>query len=99
MKASARCDTDGVWHDVFKDPISDPGKTSKKGRLGLVHNCGVGSCSFKTIPKEIADSKDRNLLRTVFRDGKLLVDEDFDTIRERAQLREDEYVRQTAERY
>lgn len=99
MKASARRDADGVWHDVFKDPISDPGKTSKRGRLGLVHNCGVGSCSFKTIPENIANDKGKNLLRTVFLDGKLLVDEDFDTIRERAQLQEHEYVRQTVERY
>lgn len=99
MKASARQDSDGKWHDVFKDPITDKGKISKKGRLGLVHNCGVGSCSFKTIPKEIADAKGRNLLRPVFRDGELLVEDTFEQIRERASLKEDEYVPTVVERY
>ena len=98
MKASARCDSNGKWHDVFKDPITDPNKTSKKGRLGLVYNCGIGSCSYKTVPKSIADSKE-NLLRTVFRNGELLIDEDFDTIRKRAKLRESEYIEQFVERY
>lgn len=99
MKASARCDSNGVWHDVFKDPITDPSKTSKRGRLGLVHSCGVGSCSYKTVPRKVADDKGKNLLQVVFRNGELLVDDDFDAIRERAKLREEEYVPQIVERY
>lgn len=98
MKASARCDTNGVWHDVFKDPITDKGKTSKKGRLGLIQTCGLGSCGYQTVPKYIADEKG-NVLRTVFLNGKLLVDDDFETIRQRAELREEEYVPQVVERY
>lgn len=98
MKASARCDTDGVWHDVFKDPITDHGKLSKKGQLGLVFQCGVGSCGYQTVSKEIADKKG-NLLRKVYRNGVLLVDEDFETVRGRAALKEEEYVPQTVERY
>jgi len=98
MKASARRDTNGVWHDVFKDPITDHGKLSKKGQLGLVKQCGVGSCGYATLPKNIADGKG-NLLRTVFRNGELLVDEDFETVRGRAALKEEEYVPQTVERY
>lgn len=34
MKCSAVC-VDGKWVDVFKDPVTDPGKTSKRGRLTL----------------------------------------------------------------
>lgn len=98
MKASARQDADGVWHDVFKDPITDSGKLSKKGRLGLIYNCGVGSCGFKTVPKEIAEKKG-NILRTVFRDGELLVEDTFEEIRKRATLKEDEYVPTVVERY
>ena len=98
MKASARRDTNGVWHDVYKDPITDRGKTSKKGRLGLIESCGIGSCGFRTVPKIIADEKE-NILRPVFRNGKLLVDDDFETIRNRAQIKETEYVPQTIERY
>lgn len=98
MKANARQDEDGVWHDIFKDPVTDKGKTSKKGRLGLIDACGVGGCGFQTIPKEVADDKG-NLLRPVFRNGELLVDEDFETVRSRAQLREEEYIPQIVERY
>jgi nicotinamide phosphoribosyltransferase len=98
MKASARCDDDGVWHDVYKDPIDDQGKLSKKGRLGLVYECGVGSCSYRTVPKHIADEKG-NLLRVIYRDGKLLIDDDFDAIRKRAELQEKEYLDVEFERY
>jgi nicotinamide phosphoribosyltransferase len=98
MKASARQDTNGDWHDIYKDPITDKGKTSKKGRLGLIESCGVGSCSYRTVPKHIADAKE-NLLREVYKNSKLLVDDSFDEIRVRAQLKESEYVKQTVERF
>lgn len=98
MKASARCDSNGVWHDVYKDPITDKGKTSKKGRLGLIETCGLGNCGCQTVPKEIADEKG-NVLRPVFRNGELLIEDDFETVRSRAALREEEYVQQTVERY
>jgi len=98
MKASARCDSDGVWHDVFKDPIADPGKTSKKGRLGLIYECGVGSCGYRTLPKEFADEKG-NILRTVYRNGVQLIDDDFETVRTRAGLKESEYNPQPIERF
>lgn len=98
MKASARCDTNGVWHDVFKDPISDHGKVSKKGRLGLVFECGVGSCGYHTVPKDVADKKG-NLLRTVYSNGVLLIEDTFESIRDRAALLESEYTDEIVERY
>lgn len=98
MKASARCDINGVWHDVFKDPISDHGKVSKKGRLGLVFECGVGSCGYHTVPKEVAGKKG-NILRTVYTNGVLLVEDTFENIRERAALLESEYSDEIVERY
>lgn len=99
MKASAIKIKDGDWVAIFKDPITDKGKTSKKGRLALVHNCGVGSCSYKTVPKFVTDERGGNLLRKVFRNGELLVEDDFETIRKRAQLKEEEYIPQVVERY
>jgi len=45
MKASA-IEIEGAWQDVFKDPITDPGKTSKKGRLALIKNQQDG---FETV--------------------------------------------------
>lgn len=98
MKASARQDTAGVWHDVFKDPISDRGKVSKKGRLGLVLECGIGTCGYRTLPKELADRKG-NLLRTVYRNGELLVEDTFETVRKRAELKVEEYTHDVVERY
>lgn len=76
MKASAVC-IDGQWRDVYKDPVTDPGKRSKRGRLALVHDE-----TYATVPvSELGQRAD--LLRTVYRDGELLVDEDFEVIRAR----------------
>lgn len=98
MKASARCDTEGKWHDVFKDPISDHGKLSKKGRLGLILSGGLGSSTIMTVSKDLADEKG-NLLRTVFRNGELLVEDTFAQVRERAALKENEYVFEIPDRF
>lgn len=98
MKASARLDTAGVWHDVFKDPISDRGKVSKKGRLGLVYECGIGHCGYRTVAKDIADKRG-NLLRTVYRNGELLVEDTFESVRARAVMKEGEYTNDVVERY
>jgi len=76
MKASA-IELDGHWSDVYKDPVTDAGKRSKRGRLALVHDDG-----WRTVRAESADSRD-NALRVVYRDGRLLVDETFETIRAR----------------
>jgi nicotinamide phosphoribosyltransferase len=91
MKASAIRINEGEWEGFAKDPITDAGKTSKKGRLGLVYECGIGSCGYRTLPEEIADSKG-NLLRTVFKNGELLIEDNFQEIRDRAALKEDEYL-------
>jgi len=91
MKASAikfTDDFDGVWHDVYKDPVHG-GKTSKRGRLGVRTQCGIGICRIRTVPKEVADSPrgiGSNLMRVVYRNGELLVDDTFNDIRERAKV-------------
>lgn len=78
MKASAVF-TGGFWQDVCKDPITDPGKRSKAGRLALT----CDEDGFKTVRRD-AVSPTENCLIPVFRDGKLLVEWDFETIRARA---------------
>lgn len=87
MKCSAAL-INGEWVDVFKDPITDHGKRSKKGRLGLVYECGLGSCGFHTVPEDIA-AKKGDVLRTVYENGELLIDETFVDIRARAVIPED----------
>lgn len=57
------------WRDVYKDPISDPGKKSKRGRIGTAR---VGTA--KTAEGfEVCPSDDpRNILQPVFRNGRIL---------------------------
>lgn len=70
----------GEWRDVMKDPITDPGKRSKAGRLALVRENG----SLRTVREEEAARLGlRNELVEVFRDGAPLVDYTFSEIRER----------------
>lgn len=84
MKASAAC-IDGEWVDVFKDPVTDPGKTSKKGRLNTVIN-EAGVIVTQTWLNGINEEFYTPLMRDVFLNGKLLVDEDIETIRARQVL-------------
>lgn len=84
MKANA-VEIDGTWHDVFKDPITDQGKRSKKGRLALVlRERGVETVRLDDL---CAFGKEKNnLLRPVYQNGELLIDDTFDAIRARAAL-------------
>jgi nicotinamide phosphoribosyltransferase len=79
MKASA-AQVHGEWRDVYKAPATDPGKTSKRGRLALAADV---ESIVKTLRVEQLSGR-RNLLRPVFRDGELLIDESLDRIRARA---------------
>lgn len=67
----------GEWHDVYKDPITDPGKTSKRGRLRLIK----GEQMFRT---ERLGAGTGNELVEVFRDGEVLVEHALSDIRKRA---------------
>jgi len=68
----------GIWYDISKDPI-DKSKSSKKGRLSLIKEDG----EYKTV-RETNDERD--LLVTVFENGKLVKDYTFDEIRRNAAL-------------
>ncbi len=78
MKASA-AEVNGVWREVYKDPVTSPAKRSKRGRLAVVQQGGA----FETIHLEDLGQRS-NLLRPVFEQGQLLVDDDLGTIRARA---------------
>jgi nicotinamide phosphoribosyltransferase len=63
--------------DVFKDPVTDTGKRSKKGEITLVKN-DFGD--FRTVRvTEVGDQE--VMLQEVYRDGKLLIDQSFEEIR------------------
>ena len=75
MKASA-ISVKGNWIDVFKDPVTDHGKKSKKGRIELIRENG----KLKTVSREEAEGREK-VLRPVFENGKLLKDWTFAEVR------------------
>jgi len=84
MKANAM-EINGVWQDVFKDPVTDPGKTSKKGILSLVRSGGIGSSRWRTVRRDQMHTGETEYLKPVWRNGELLVDHTLDEIRARSQ--------------
>lgn len=73
---------DGKEVEVFKNPIGDTNKTSKRGRLGLLkHPNGFHTWSYKML----ADPKE-DQLEEVFKDGEVLTETSLSEIRERAYL-------------
>ncbi len=82
MKANAMLGDDGVWHDVFKMPSTDPGKASKAGRQAVVMKDGrMAAARLDSV------APGGNLLVPVWRNGELLVRHDFDTVRARSESR------------
>ncbi|MFT2721058.1 nicotinate phosphoribosyltransferase [Deinococcus sp. A31D244] len=79
-KASAGL-IDGEYRGIYKDPVTDPGKRSKDGVLDLVQEGGrMVTKAYKTFDTDFPGS----LLRTVYRDGELLVRDTLDVVRGRA---------------
>ncbi|AMD17328.1 nicotinate phosphoribosyltransferase [Methanobrevibacter sp. YE315] len=76
FKCSAQL-RDGEWFDIFKNPL-DSSKKSKTGRFKLV----CENNSFRTVP---IDSEGDDLLRTVFKNGELVVEDKFSDVKSRAQ--------------
>lgn len=75
MKCSA-VNRSGVWKDVYKDPITDQGKASKKGRLELFKENG----EYVTSREQLYRS-DFHYLQPVFRNGEILMEQTFEEIR------------------
>lgn len=83
FKCSAAC-VNGEWIDVFKDPITDAGKRSKRGRLSLYRNDSGEFYTFSDKDRGYHDLPD--MLEEVYRNGNLVRFTSFDEIRERAAL-------------
>jgi nicotinamide phosphoribosyltransferase len=69
---------DGRAIAVFKDPITDPGKKSKHGRLALVQT----DDGYQTVP-ETPDTLAQNQLEVVYENGVLLKDVTLEEVRQR----------------
>ena len=82
QKCAYKCSyavVDGVEREVFKDPVTDPGKRSKKGRLVLVRDGG----GWSTVREEERGGRDDELV-TVFQDGDIVREWTWQQVRDRA---------------
>jgi nicotinamide phosphoribosyltransferase len=82
MKTSAIKTEGRDWQDVYKEPVTDRGKASKRGRLALyktAHN------QYRTIREIEIDFGRENLLLDVYLNGEILEKWEFKDIRARAQ--------------
>jgi nicotinamide phosphoribosyltransferase len=89
LKFAYKCSAivvDQQLRDVYKQPITDSGKNSKKGRLDLIKN---NKGEYKTVRLENAEKvfEENSQMQTVFEDGKLLIDESLDQIRRRTSVK------------
>ena len=85
MKASA-AEVGGQWRDVFKAPVTDPAKRSKAGRLTLMRRGDAFATVRVDSPgyqQALVDGA-TEVLRTVYENGRLLVNDSFAAIRARA---------------
>lgn len=69
MKCSA-IEVNGQWRDVFKEPITDPGKVSKRGRISLYRDPSDGRLATLAMP----GANMRDMMEIVWQDGELVRD-------------------------
>lgn len=83
LKFAFKCSgvtVDGLERDVYKNPVTDKGKQSKRGRLRLVRE--DGTCHTKRF--EDANEQDDRLVE-VFRDGEIKREYAFAEVRKHAE--------------
>jgi len=75
FKSSAQC-RNGIWHDIFKQPL-DSSKKSKKGILALVKDDAGNYNTVQTL--DINDKN--NVMQTVFENGVITKEYSFEDVR------------------
>jgi nicotinamide phosphoribosyltransferase len=85
LKFAYKCSaivTNGALREVYKQPITDSGKNSKRGRLDLIKD---ESGEYKTVQIKDAETiaTENSQMRVVFENGKLLIDDNLEEIRKR----------------
>ncbi|QWF15656.1 nicotinate phosphoribosyltransferase [Lysobacter capsici] len=90
LKCSA-ARVNGEWIDVYKDPVTDKGKSSKRGRMTLLRHREYGHFKTVPVPPEAASLEEAvkplgfdDAMVTVWEDGKLVNDWTFAQVRELA---------------
>ncbi len=90
LKCSA-ARVNGQWIDVYKEPITDQGKMSKRGRMTLLQHREYGTFKTVAVPPEATSLDDvekpigfDDAMVVVWENGQLVHDWTFDEIRARA---------------
>ena len=90
LKCSA-ARVEGQWIDVYKDPVTDKGKQSKRGRMTLLRHREYGTFKTVPVPAEAASLDDivkpmgfDDAMVTVWENGHLHQDWTFAEVRARA---------------
>lgn len=83
MKCSS-VNVNGVERDVYKDPVGDPGKRSKKGRLDLISSKDGGYTTVRIDGGALCHPD--SVLQTVFEDGEVMSTQNFEDVRKRAAI-------------
>ncbi len=81
LKFAIKCsaiDRAGTWHDVYKDPIGDHSKASKRGILALIKEGG----QYKTIRRSDLNGR-KDHLQTIYENGRLYNATTLSEVRER----------------
>lgn len=78
MKASY-IEIDGIGHDVYKDPVTDTGKRSKRGILAVYRNVDGSIVSKNHI-------EEGNLLKKVFENGKVVKTSSLNEVRQKSEV-------------
>ncbi|MGF6711119.1 nicotinamide phosphoribosyltransferase [Luteibacter sp. W1I16] len=82
---------DGTWRDVWKDPVTDQGKLSKRGRMTLLRHREYGS--YRTVPLpgdavslpvDAIEPGWEEVMQTVWENGELKREWSFAEVREKA---------------
>lgn len=84
MKGSAQQLNTGVWEDLFKDPITDVGKRSLRGRVTTYECTNTHKIIAERIELQEVNPFLRDMMVDVYVNGEIMNLSTFDEVRERA---------------
>lgn len=84
MKGSAQQLADGTWEDLFKDPITDVGKRSLRGRVTTFKCKQSGKIMAERVELAEVNHFLEDMMVDVYKDGVIMNLSTFDEVRERA---------------
>lgn len=87
QKFAMKCsymEADGKHIDVFKEPITDPGKNSKRGRLDTIRRSDGTIATYKLLPNERQSVA--SIMETVFENGEIMREYTLEEVRKNAAL-------------